>query len=44
MTLFSATTGHGPDLVLLHGWGLHSGVWEQTAALLAENFRVTSTA
>ena len=41
MTLFSETTGHGPDLVLLHGWGLHSGVWEQTAALLAENFRVT---
>ena len=41
MTLFSETAGHGPDLVLLHGWGLHSGVWEQTAAVLAENFRVT---
>lgn len=41
MKLFSATAGHGPGLVLLHGWGLHSGVWEETAALLAENFRVT---
>lgn len=41
MTLFSETAGHGPDLVLLHGWGLHSGVWEETAATLAENFRVT---
>lgn len=41
MTLFSETAGHGPDLVLLHGWGLHSGVWDETAAALAENFRVT---
>ncbi|MDA1107287.1 MAG: pimeloyl-ACP methyl ester esterase BioH [Proteobacteria bacterium] len=41
MNLFSETAGHGPDLVLLHGWGLHSGVWDETAAALAENFRVT---
>lgn len=42
MQLFSKTLGQeGPDLVLLHGWGLHSGVWEATAAQLAQRFRVT---
>ena len=42
MKLFSQTLGQqGPDLVLLHGWGLHSGVWEETAAELAQRFRVT---
>ena len=20
--------GHGQDLVLIHGWGMHSGIWE----------------
>ena len=30
--------GQGPDLVMLHGWSMHSGVWHQLAALLAENF------
>ena len=32
--------GRGPDLVLLHGWGLHEGVWETLAALLARQARV----
>ncbi len=43
MKLFSQTAGQqqGPDLVLLHGWGLHSGVWDETAAQLAQRFRVT---
>ena len=35
------TRGRGPDLVLLHGWGLHGGIWETTAARLAERFRVS---
>ncbi|MCW9029547.1 MAG: pimeloyl-ACP methyl ester esterase BioH [Kangiella sp.] len=30
--------GQGPDLVLLHGWGLHSGIWEMLADDLAEHF------
>jgi pimeloyl-[acyl-carrier protein] methyl ester esterase len=32
--------GAGPDLVLLHGWALHGGVWEGIAELLAQDFRV----
>lgn len=33
--------GIGPDLVLLHGWGLHSGVFAQLADALAARHRVT---
>ena len=32
--------GSGPDLVLLHGWGLHSGVWAEVLPALAERWRV----
>jgi pimeloyl-[acyl-carrier protein] methyl ester esterase len=32
--------GNGPDLVLLHGWGLHSGVWADVAPELGARFRV----
>lgn len=32
--------GRGPDLVLLHGWGLHGGVWETLAARLGRRARV----
>jgi pimeloyl-[acyl-carrier protein] methyl ester esterase len=32
--------GQGPPLILLHGWGLHGGVWETTAAALAHEYRV----
>lgn len=32
--------GRGPDLVLVHGWGLHGGVWKALAARLAPRFRV----
>lgn len=35
------TFGSGPDLVLLHGWGMHSGVWGDFALRLAETHRVT---
>lgn len=31
--------GHGPDLVLVHGWSMHSGVWQPLVDLLAEHFR-----
>lgn len=30
--------GQGPDLVMLHGWSMHSGVWHQLAEGLAEHF------
>jgi pimeloyl-[acyl-carrier protein] methyl ester esterase len=32
--------GSGPDLVLLHGWGLHSGAWTDVMPRLAASFRV----
>lgn len=40
-TLFSRTVGTGPDLVLVHGWGLNADVWDETAEALAEHHRVT---
>ncbi|HSD77385.1 MAG TPA: alpha/beta fold hydrolase [Solirubrobacteraceae bacterium] len=32
--------GHGPPLVLLHGWAMHSGVWGGLSATLARRRRV----
>ena len=32
--------GDGPTVVLVHGWGLHGGVWRDLAARLARSFRV----
>ena len=32
--------GRGPDLVLLHGWGLNLRVWDRLTDTLAEAFRV----
>jgi len=41
MTLHVETFGAGPALVLLHGWGMHSGVWHEFAQRLAQHHRVT---
>jgi pimeloyl-[acyl-carrier protein] methyl ester esterase len=40
-TLYTHTAGAGPDVVLAHGWGMHSGVWEKVAEGLADDYRVT---
>ena len=32
--------GSGPDLVMVHGWGMHPGLWSDWAGLLAADFRV----
>nr|WP_164837231.1 pimeloyl-ACP methyl ester esterase BioH [Vibrio alfacsensis] len=32
--------GQGPDLVLLHGWGMNGAIWEQTVTSLEPYFRV----
>lgn len=41
MKLQSETTGRGPPLLLLHGWGLHSGAWTTLLPQLSQRFRVT---
>lgn len=39
-SLHIESSGHGPDLVLLHGWGTGRGVWADLARGLATRFRV----
>lgn len=34
------TTGNGPDLVMLHGWAMHSGVWDSVVEPLSRRFRL----
>jgi pimeloyl-[acyl-carrier protein] methyl ester esterase len=41
LKLHTETTGTGPDLVMIHGWGLHGGIWETLLPKLAPHFRVT---
>jgi len=41
MTLYYERNGHGPDVVLVHGWGLHGGVWADVARALSKDCRVT---
>jgi pimeloyl-[acyl-carrier protein] methyl ester esterase len=40
MTLRIETVGRGADVVMLHGWGLHGGVFEQVARALASHYCV----
>lgn len=40
MSLAFCTLGSGPELVLLHGWGMHSAVWLGFAERLAEHYRL----
>ncbi|MFT5313240.1 MAG: pimeloyl-[acyl-carrier protein] methyl ester esterase [Paraglaciecola sp.] len=35
------TVGQGKDIVLLHGWGVNSGVWQAISEPLQKHFRVT---
>jgi len=39
--LYKETFGAGPDLVLLHGWGMNSTIWQPVLPSLAKNCRVT---
>lgn len=38
MSLYAERHGEGPDLVLLHGWGLHGGLFRPLVAPLARHF------
>ena len=40
MGLFTQASGNGPGLVLIHGWGLHGGIWDGLVPLLEPHFRV----
>ena len=33
--------GNGPDVVMVHGWGMHSGIWEDVIEALVDDYRVT---
>lgn len=37
---YRESLGEGKDIVLLHGWGLHSGIWQFLAQDLKDNYRV----
>lgn len=41
MKLHQTTSGEGSDLVLLHGWGMSSLVWQELVESLQDSFRVT---
>lgn len=40
MNLHVETCGAGPDLVLLHGWAMHSGIWSGVREQLAQHFHL----
>ena len=40
MSLHVKTLGAGPDLVLLHGWAMHSDIWDGVRDQLARYFRL----
>ena len=40
MSLHVETQGSGAPLLLIHGWGMHGGMWGGVAERLAEHFRV----
>lgn len=39
--IYTETAGNGEDVVLIHGWSMHSGMWGDFADLLARHYRVT---
>jgi pimeloyl-[acyl-carrier protein] methyl ester esterase len=40
MNLHCRVEGEGPPLVLLHGWGMHTGVWQPLLPALSASFEV----
>ncbi len=40
MALYCNTTGQGEDLVLLHGWGMNSAVWQAMLPVLQKRYTV----
>ena len=40
MSLHIDSSGNGAPLVMLHGWGMHGGIWGNAVADLAQQYRV----
>lgn len=40
-SIYFETQGEGPDLVLFHGWGFNSEIWQDILPTLQKQFRVT---
>ncbi|MDX1266111.1 MAG: alpha/beta fold hydrolase, partial [Oceanisphaera sp.] len=40
MSVYVERRGRGPDLVLLHGWGMNGAVWQGLAPRLEADFRL----
>ena len=40
MMLYVEQMGQGPDLVMVHGWGMSGAVFDSVARELAQNFCV----
>lgn len=41
MRLYCEVSGHGPDVVLIHGWALNLHVWDSIVDSLNQHYRVT---
>jgi pimeloyl-[acyl-carrier protein] methyl ester esterase len=41
MNMHVSTIGDGPDLALLHGWGLHGGIWQDVVDDLKDKWRIS---
>ncbi len=39
--MYIKSTGHGQEIIFLHGWGLNSAVWEHIVPTLNHHYRVT---
>ena len=40
MSLYIEKIGQGQPLVMIHGWGMHSGMWMQARDLLSQHFEL----
>jgi pimeloyl-[acyl-carrier protein] methyl ester esterase len=40
MSLYVQVQGEGPDLVMIHGWGMHGGVWGPVLDELSARFKL----
>ena len=41
MSLYNYRVGTGPDVVLVHGWGMNAAVWEPLLPAMSAHFRLT---